>query len=125
MPGRQIIIRDTLWSRTDGFEFSVRPTTDAPIRLMDLAHVRVAIDGEWMDADQLSIALGKDEFRVSDLARATATVWEAPRSAAVVVHGVARPVPGTDHHLAVELAYRASGEDSVQTDRYVTIETAA
>ena len=121
---REVVVRGSLRGLDDGYAVDIQPSVDVPIPLAAVASVRVAIDGTWAATAGTSIAISNDECPVDGLASQD-SVWPAHRSASVHVRGVPRPVPGTDHHIAVEISYRIPPAGGPSADRWVTIETAA
>ena len=56
-----------------------RAASAAVITLSDVERVRVAIDGEWVSEDHVSIAVGSREYPVSSLRAATTCTWSRCR----------------------------------------------
>lgn len=120
-----VVVRGSLRAIDDGYAVDVCASNDDPLPLSRFETVRIAIDGTWAAPAQTTVAIDPvTAVQVADLPAADGIAWAPRRSATLAVHGVARPVPGTSHHVAVELIYRTAA-DATTADRWVTVETAA
>jgi hypothetical protein len=102
-----LIEDNSLLATDDGYQVRVRLTWYRSLQLSCVEKVRLALDGEWVNPEEIRFGINDHEYQLSELTDLVSEFWFVQDAAVLHIKQPGKVASGESHTIEVEIATRA------------------